>query len=246
MAVERQDWIDVAKGLGMVLVVLGHMSIPKGLEQFIYSFHVPLFFFVSGFLHRDNFSGQWCLRKLDALLLGYVLWGALEIATCSWAKGESASPLLHGYLLGNGAGVSWFLMSLLVVELLGGGIVRLLGARAGGLCEGAVLLAVAGAGVWVERSAVQSVLMSCSVLPALALWLAGHLFARGRFEELVSGLGRGVWGLVPLLVGVGTWLARIQRVDMGGRLLRKSLRLLCDCADTDSGGVAGLPLLVVA
>ena len=51
--VERILWIDVAKAIGTILVVLGHLcyvcSSPK-VNQAIYSFHVPLFFFLSGFV----------------------------------------------------------------------------------------------------------------------------------------------------------------------------------------------------
>ncbi|MBR1890624.1 MAG: acyltransferase family protein [Clostridia bacterium] len=46
-------WIDVAKAIGAILVVLGHLwyvcSVPE-LNQAIYSFHVVLFFVLSGFL----------------------------------------------------------------------------------------------------------------------------------------------------------------------------------------------------
>ena len=51
------DWVDVAKGMGIVLVVLGHaiadilpnVYIFRKTFQIIYSFHMPLFFFLSGF-----------------------------------------------------------------------------------------------------------------------------------------------------------------------------------------------------
>lgn len=43
----RLDWIDISKFLGVSLVVLGHMDSPY--SRLIYSFHMPLFFFISGF-----------------------------------------------------------------------------------------------------------------------------------------------------------------------------------------------------
>ena len=50
-------WVDAARGIGMMLVVLGHaisdttMDNPllSRLFYFIYSFHMPLFFFISGY-----------------------------------------------------------------------------------------------------------------------------------------------------------------------------------------------------
>ena len=51
------DWVDAAKGLGIIFVVLGHaiadttpnVPIFGKIFQIIYSFHMPLFFFLSGF-----------------------------------------------------------------------------------------------------------------------------------------------------------------------------------------------------
>ena len=40
-------WVDQVKGFGIILVVLGHISSP--FSQIIYSFHMPLFFIISGF-----------------------------------------------------------------------------------------------------------------------------------------------------------------------------------------------------
>lgn len=61
---KRIVWIDIAKGIGMVLVMLGHMQIPYSSpfnnevyiqNVFLYSFHVPLFMFLSGlcFSNKD-------------------------------------------------------------------------------------------------------------------------------------------------------------------------------------------------
>lgn len=46
----RLHWIDALKGFGIILVVLAHHSLPIALDTYIFSFHMPLFFFISGFL----------------------------------------------------------------------------------------------------------------------------------------------------------------------------------------------------
>ena len=46
----RLHWIDALKGFGIILVVFAHHSLPVALNTYIYSFHMPLFFFISGFL----------------------------------------------------------------------------------------------------------------------------------------------------------------------------------------------------
>jgi len=48
---DRIYTLDNARGIGMLLIVLGHApSVDIWLQTFVYSFHVPLFFFVSGML----------------------------------------------------------------------------------------------------------------------------------------------------------------------------------------------------
>ncbi|MDT2814734.1 acyltransferase family protein [Vagococcus carniphilus] len=48
---KRENNIDVFKGMAIFFVVLGHISnVPKDVFIYVYSFHVPLFFFCSGYL----------------------------------------------------------------------------------------------------------------------------------------------------------------------------------------------------
>jgi acyltransferase len=47
---KRLRWIDVLKGIAIILVIVGHLSIYDELTLYIFSFHMPLFFFISGYL----------------------------------------------------------------------------------------------------------------------------------------------------------------------------------------------------
>ena len=53
---KRIDWLDICKGLAILLVIVGHIyAIPFELRQFIFSFHMPLFMMINGFLiHNYN------------------------------------------------------------------------------------------------------------------------------------------------------------------------------------------------
>lgn len=46
----RIDWIDLTKGIAIFLMVCGHTSIPLPISNWIWSFHMPLFFIISGIL----------------------------------------------------------------------------------------------------------------------------------------------------------------------------------------------------
>lgn len=79
---ERIQEIDIAKGIGILLVIIGH-SVPYEsiLHTWIYSFHMPLFFILSGFvITRDNdisFTGL--LKKNITLLSNYLFWSGVYI-----------------------------------------------------------------------------------------------------------------------------------------------------------------------
>lgn len=45
----RKLWLDIAKGITIILMVVGHTSISNAISSFIYAFHMPLFFIASGF-----------------------------------------------------------------------------------------------------------------------------------------------------------------------------------------------------
>lgn len=44
--------ISIIKGLGIILMVIGHTNSP--FRDFIYLFHMPLFYMISGFLFNPN------------------------------------------------------------------------------------------------------------------------------------------------------------------------------------------------
>ena len=47
---KRIEWIDALKGFLIVCVTIGHCNVWPPLERYIYSFHMLVFFAVSGFL----------------------------------------------------------------------------------------------------------------------------------------------------------------------------------------------------
>ena len=80
---ERIAWVDTAKGIGILLVFLGHLVETSWPGMWAYSFHLPLFFFLSGFLFtvKDSF-GKFFKKKAKSILLPYV---SLGIIICFFA-----------------------------------------------------------------------------------------------------------------------------------------------------------------
>ena len=76
MAEQRVAWVDKLKAIGIISVVLGHIQSPFGF--FIFSWHMPLFFFVSGFFISDKKSiKQFVKRDFARLMVPYFIFAIL-------------------------------------------------------------------------------------------------------------------------------------------------------------------------
>jgi len=72
---KRINWIDLVKGFGIVLVIYAH-NFPY-LETYIYGFHMPLFFFISGLFHPKELNITIVKKRAKQILLPYFLWSFL-------------------------------------------------------------------------------------------------------------------------------------------------------------------------
>lgn len=61
---ERIDWIDAAKGIGILLVIIGHSISIFSIRGAIFSFHMPLFFICSGLTFRFSNSTEVWWKKI--------------------------------------------------------------------------------------------------------------------------------------------------------------------------------------
>lgn len=77
----RSVAIDLIKGLAIILMVIGHTETPA--QNFIYLFHMAVFFMASGFLYKESASDSlasvkdYILRKMKGLWVPYALWTAI-------------------------------------------------------------------------------------------------------------------------------------------------------------------------
>lgn len=137
----RTKWVDIAKGIGIILVVYGHVL--RGLHEanldmserffevsdaLVYGFHMPLFFFLSGM-----FAAKWARRdlptatfqKTQSLLYPYVIWSllqgvimiALSSLTNNTEDGLTFSNLGYHIALAP-FGQFWFLYALFFIFML--------------------------------------------------------------------------------------------------------------------------------
>lgn len=70
MSTEHIKYIDTAKGIGIILVLVGHIF-PRDFVNSIYLFHMPLFFFLSGFTLSPQKGMGFINKKIKSLLIPY-------------------------------------------------------------------------------------------------------------------------------------------------------------------------------
>lgn len=118
----RNVTLDIAKGIGICLVVLGHIQNPT--QTYIYGFHMPLFFILSGMFFKEKYldeSVKYIKSRFQRLLLPFLLINIFayfvfphEIAPWWRMFGLVAAIDYPNSMLG----AVWFLKSLFVVSLM--------------------------------------------------------------------------------------------------------------------------------
>ncbi len=229
--VERRQWLDVARGIGMILVVVGHMLRglvsthlwPAGplagwVDYSLYTFHMPLFFYLSALNVRASLRRgprAFLSSKLWNIAYPYFLWsliqGAIIIALGRGVNMPAAGADLMDIWFRPFAQF-WFLYALMICHVLAMLVPR---------CRAMLVLAALSFVVFELLAARPSLALTLHDLPAYAVGLCGYQpgadFSRHRMA----------WFLA-----LGTSLA--VTVAVGGAL-----------SGMDPAGVASVPAEIV-
>lgn len=66
----QQEYWDILKGIGALCIVIGHCIMP--IQNFVYLFHVPLFFFISGFMFSEDKYGDYPYDNIKGRMKSWV------------------------------------------------------------------------------------------------------------------------------------------------------------------------------
>lgn len=193
----RIEWLDIAKGIGILLVILGHCLDLSGTPcRIIFTFHMPLFMVLSGYLYTDRDPMPVLLRKkAKSLLLPFAFYFLLGLAVTLilpwWREGLTWRGIAGDLWLANPSTVHnssiWFLAALFFVTLLFRGICRL-----PSWGQFLALLTAYCAGSWYGRERV--VILGYNHLPlnldvaavAVVFFALGYYANRGGFQQTVE------------------------------------------------------------
>lgn len=115
----RLDYVDVAKGLGIFIVVLGHCLAFTGLWTsnlfwYIYSFHMPFWFMISGYLYKQKEPAGFIIGKVTSLIVPFVSYFAINIIIYAILTGIGHTEIFHYCSFG----AFWFLLTLFLIVIV--------------------------------------------------------------------------------------------------------------------------------
>jgi fucose 4-O-acetylase-like acetyltransferase len=223
-AAERLAWVDYVKGLGIALVVFGHVLrglkgaglVAEGpafraVDAWIYAFHMPLFFWVSGlFVGRQMArpAGVFFAERFRTVLYPYLVWSVLQtVLQSGLSGGRGPGPLgVLRMVVTDPPGQFWFLYVLFMTLAV------------------CYALARCGVGPWGTLGAFAVARQTMSVVPHGPWWP----LAMARLHGVYLPLG---WvsrrtGVADRLVGLSAaWLAAVAAMGYGAVALAVAVGL---------------------
>ena len=210
----RLVFIDMARCMALFLTVFAHLySVNSDVRLYIYAFHMPLFFLLSGYLHKNTSPGLLIGKSAKRLLipfafflfLGY-LYFVISSGSLRWdiIKGSVRGIILGKSILAND--ILWFLLALFLVKNIGN--LFILFPRTA--CVPTVLLFIV---LYLSK---HNWLYLGSTFMALPFYLCGYygknriqFLCRSRFKGLFAALCLGVSALLTSINGRVSMMATI-------------------------------------
>jgi fucose 4-O-acetylase-like acetyltransferase len=192
---QRNQTVDIAKGLGIILVVFGHnWMVSQGdreIFRVVFSFHMPLFFFLSGiFLRQSSGFKEFLTSRMQSLLKPYfvtlLILGLVKLASDILHGRDFLFDFLiymEGVLYGTGRTIAWpplwYLPHLFVVSCAGLWLIKL---RVSDPIKWLMLAASLSIGVLLLNPA--ELPWSTDLVPISLSFLVSGYLCRGRIKTM--------------------------------------------------------------
>ena len=125
---ERLEYIDLLKGVGIILMIMGHIIFLDSFQMYIHMFHMQLFFFISGYLFKEKifYVGYFFWGKVRSLLVPYFVFGffhlCLKLILIFYRNDSYIQPFYQLFWCNTGefpiAGALWFLTALFWMQII--------------------------------------------------------------------------------------------------------------------------------
>lgn len=212
---QRDRAFDVAKGIVILLVIYGHLRYTvlnmDTIYGWIYSFHMPCFIYISGWLTKpkEEKVHMQILQKAKKILMPYLVWNFLGFCINRLFLVEemqmSASQFVHGLLFGDdlrGNLPTWYLLSYLWIMLFAILVLPMLDSVKKLVLADAISILLVFVVSYFEQTQMYFRIRGAIVL--LPFFITGYLLKKIRFEL--------PWWAIPILLFAGYKLERINAV----------------------------------
>ena len=90
----RKEYLDIARGICMICIILGHLG-DNYLNKLVFTFHLPVFYLISGFYFNPSISFHAFLKKrMKSLLVPYYVCSLLTVLSyCIVQKFTFKAPI---------------------------------------------------------------------------------------------------------------------------------------------------------
>lgn len=210
--------ISICKGIAIILMVMGHAEPPTLISNFIYIFHMPLFFITAGYFFSRKYVDdpwQFCSKRFRGLYIPFLKWSLMflllhnlwfELGILNEQYGNWTGGVTHPYTARQFfqrlfmivtsmsgydefmAGAFWFFRGLLVSSILFLILYKIIDSR-------------------FKWSSTQIAVVICLVALAFNAYRLGFGF---KIQTIPNGGLREVWGL--FFFGVGVLYRRFETV----------------------------------
>lgn len=257
---KRIVWIDQLRGLAFYTVILGHMSIGKSFKTWLYSFHMPLFFMISGLnlnierVYKTSFK-DFTLRLAKKMLVPYMWLQMLSFVLRYEASIVNCKPVpvkeyLIGILVGNNNIIGapsnplYYVLLLFLAQVGLWFVIRITKGEKGLI--GAILSVLAVGSVCLQKIDLP---WHINVVPtAMLLIFIGRLLmdAYLSVRENLHKMNKALYlGICAVLLGVGYVLNRYNgRISIHGNFYGKEFIIFLVCAVSSSVAIAMLVMLL--
>ena len=159
--IKRIHYLDIFKGIGIILVAIGHIYHNSIIFNWIYSFHMPLFFFAAGWVYKEKPILEDIKRRIQTIVVPYFCFGTLTLVYWQLIERRfrdsnmSFGSAVLGFISGQEDRLDfnvhlWFLPCFFVIVVLFNALVKFMRGGQRGL-KSAVLISIAMSAVYAVK-----------------------------------------------------------------------------------------------
>lgn len=216
---ERNRAIDIAKGIGIFLVIIAHNEDTGVVRSFIYTFHMPLFFIIAGYFFRDKDMASIFKSSFKRLFMPYIFscilyltwyvafglkYHSVDMITralgcAAWGSGAYHGDVIWGQL--PTIGMIWFLLALFWCRIGYNFITKIVPKYK--YIVGGIVALIATA---IDNCLIDLPLAILPGLSAIMFYMLGNLFSEKHTyivnrQKLLVSIGIVCWGIAIFFFG---------------------------------------------